>query len=246
MSLDSETRNVDPGEIARFAALASRWWDPRGEMAALHHINPTRLRYIEQAAGGLEGRRVVDVGCGGGLLSEALALRGAEVLGLDLAEASIEVARLHALETGLAQPQAALGERLRYRLCGAETLAAEQPEAFDLVCCLEMLEHVPDPAAVVAACARLLRPGGVAVFSTLNRTPKAYALAIVAAERILRLVPRGTHDYARFIRPSELEGWCRAAGLSARDLRGLRYDPLLKTATLADDLDVNYFLTCTR
>ncbi|MBI2384000.1 MAG: bifunctional 2-polyprenyl-6-hydroxyphenol methylase/3-demethylubiquinol 3-O-methyltransferase UbiG [Gammaproteobacteria bacterium] len=229
--------NVDPGEIARFEKLASRWWDPRGEMAALHHINPTRLRYIEQAAGGLKGKTVLDVGCGGGLVAEALAARGAQVTGIDMADDVLEVARLHLLESR---------QKVEYRKIAAEDLARETPNRFDLVTCLEMLEHVPKPEPVVAACARLAKPGGQIVFSTINRNPKSYALAIVGAEYLLKLVPRGTHDYAKFIRPSELDAWARAAGLEVRDVRGLRYNPLLKSAALSDDVDVNYLLHCSR
>jgi 2-polyprenyl-6-hydroxyphenyl methylase/3-demethylubiquinone-9 3-methyltransferase len=227
--------NVDPAEIARFEKVAARWWDPNGEMAPLHAINPVRTRYIEQAAGGLRGKRAVDVGCGGGLLSEALAARGADVLGLDLAEDVLEVARRHARQSKLA---------VDYRAVAAEALAAERPAAFDLVTCLEMLEHVPDPSAVVAACGQLVRPGGTVVFSTINRNPKAYALAIVAAEYLLRLIPRGTHDYARLIRPSELDRWVRAAGLEVVEIRGLTYNPLTRSAQLSDDVDVNYLMHC--
>jgi len=228
--------NVDTAEIRRFESLASRWWDPQGEMAPLHHINPLRLRYIDEACGGIAGKRAVDVGCGGGILTEGLAERGAaEALGIDLAEASLKVAELHRLESEAAT---------EYRLCSAEELADERPESFDLVCCLEMLEHVPNPASVVEACARLARPGGTIVFSTINRTPKAYALAIVGAEYVLHLLPRGTHDYARFIRPSELDAWCRAADLDSVEVRGMRYNPLLKTASLGRDSDVNYLLHC--
>lgn len=225
--------NVDEGEIRRFEALASRWWDPRGEMAALHHINPARVRYIERVSGGLRSKQALDVGCGAGLLTEALASKGAQALGIDMAEASLEVARLHGLESGV---------QAQYRKVAVEVLAAEQPASFDLVCCLEMLEHVPDPASVIAACATLVKPGGDLVFSTINRNPKAYALAIVGAEWITGLVPRGTHDYAKFIRPSELDGWCREAGLSTVEIKGLRYNPLLKSATIGNDLDVNYLL----
>jgi 2-polyprenyl-6-hydroxyphenyl methylase/3-demethylubiquinone-9 3-methyltransferase len=232
------TANVDSDEIAHFESLAARWWDPRGEMGALHVINPVRTRYIEQAAGGLKGKTALDVGCGGGLLTEALARGGAETLGVDLAAASIKVAQQHAQDQGL---------KVQYRLIGAEDLAAEQPASFDLVCCLEMLEHVPEPAAVVAACARLAKPGGTLVFSTINRTPKAYALMIVAAEYALKLVPRGTHDYAKFIRPSELDRWARAAELVPKEIVGLRYNPLLRAASLqARDVDVNYLLHCNK
>lgn len=230
--------NVDPAEIRHFDALAARWWDPSGEMGPLHALNPPRLRFVEQACGGsLRGLRAVDVGCGGGLLSEGLAARGASTLGIDLAEAALAVARAHAAPAAL---------DLEYRAIAAEGIAAEQPASFDLVCCMEMLEHVPDPASVVAACARLVRPGGTLVFSTLNRTPKSFALAIVGAEYLLGLIPRGTHEYAKFIRPSELSEWCRRARLEPMQIRGLRYNPLLKSAQLADDLDVNYLLHARR
>ena len=229
------TTNVDPGEIARFDAIAARWWDPNGEMAPLHVINPLRARYIERAASGLHGKAAVDIGCGGGLLSEALAARGAKVLGIDLAEEVLEAARHHLKESKLP---------VEYRAVTAETLADEGPAAFDLVTCLEMLEHVPDPSSVIAACAKLARPGATVVFSTINRNPKAYALAIVAAEYVLKLLPRGTHDYAKLIRPSELDRWARAAGLEVIEIRGMTYNPLLKTARLSDDCDVNYLMHC--
>jgi 2-polyprenyl-6-hydroxyphenyl methylase/3-demethylubiquinone-9 3-methyltransferase len=229
--------NVDTAEIARFDAIAARWWDPNGEMAPLHVINPVRTRYIEQAAGTLHGKAAVDIGCGGGLLSEALAARGARVTGIDLAEDLLAAARAHLKTSRLA---------VDYRLMPAEALAQEQPGAFDLVTCLEMLEHVPDPAAVVAACAQLARPGAPIVFSTINRNAKAYALAIVAAEYVLGLLPRGTHDYAKFIRPSELARWAEAAGLEVVEIRGITYNPLLKSASLSDDCDVNYLMLCRR
>lgn len=229
--------NVDADEIHRFEALAANWWNPAGEMAPLHAINPVRLRFIENAAGGLAGKRALDVGCGGGILTEALAKAGADALGIDLAAASLEVAKRHAQESGA---------KSEYRLVSTEVLAAEQAGAFDLVCCLEMLEHVPDPASVIAACAQLTRPGGSLVFSTINRNPKSFALAIVGAEYLLGLIPRGTHDYAKFIKPSELSEWCRAAELEIVKLRGLRYNPLLKSASLSDDIDVNYLLHCRR
>jgi 2-polyprenyl-6-hydroxyphenyl methylase/3-demethylubiquinone-9 3-methyltransferase len=229
--------NVDAAEIARFDQLAARWWDPRGEMAPLHVINGPRLRYIERCAGGLQGKRALDVGCGGGLLSEGLAARGATVRGIDLATDVLAAARAHAASSKLS---------IDYREIAAEALAAETPAAYDLVCCLEMLEHVPDPAATVAACAALTRSGGTLVFSTINRNPKAFALAIVGAEYVMNLVPRGTHDYAKFIRPSELDEWARAAGLEVVGVRGIRYNPLLKSATLADDVDVNYLMHCTK
>jgi 2-polyprenyl-6-hydroxyphenyl methylase / 3-demethylubiquinone-9 3-methyltransferase len=217
------TANVDDREIASFDALAARWWDPHGEMQALHVINPPRVRYIARCAGGLNNKRTVDVGCGGGLLAEALAREGAQVLGIDMAGVAVD-----------------------YRQVAAEQLAVEQAGRFDLVCCLEMLEHVPDPASVVAACARLVRPGGDVVFSTIHRNPKSFALMIVGAEYLLNLVPRGTHRYEKFIRPSELEAWARTAGLELQGLKGLRYNPLLRAATLSEDIDVNYFMHCRR
>jgi 2-polyprenyl-6-hydroxyphenyl methylase/3-demethylubiquinone-9 3-methyltransferase len=229
------TPNVDREEIARFERIAATWWDPNGEMAPLHVINPLRVRYIEQAAGALQGKAAVDVGCGGGLLTEALAARGATVTGIDLAEDVLDAARAHLRLSKLT---------VDYRAVAAEAFAAEKPASMDLVCCLEMLEHVPDPAAVVAACARLAKPGAPLVFSTINRNPKAYALAIVAAEYVLGLLPRGTHDYARLIRPSELDRWARAAGLEVVEIRGLTYNPLLKHASLSDDCDVNYLMLC--
>jgi 2-polyprenyl-6-hydroxyphenyl methylase / 3-demethylubiquinone-9 3-methyltransferase len=231
------SQNVDAGELARFDAIAARWWDPRGEMAPLHVINPLRTRYIERCAGGLQGKRVVDIGCGAGLLSEAMAERGADVLGIDLAPEVLEAARRHLAGSGL---------KVEYRSAAAEALAAEHPAGFDLVTCLEMLEHVPDPASVVAACAKLARPGASVVFSTINRNPKAYALAIVAAEYLLNLVARGTHEYAKLIRPSELDRWARAAGLEVLEIRGMTYNPLFRTARLADDCDVNYLMHCRR
>lgn len=229
--------NVDTSEIGHFDRLAATWWDPKGEMGPLHALNPPRLRFIDQACGGVKGKRALDVGCGGGILTESLAAKGAQALGIDLAQAALDVARAHAQKSNVP---------VEYRISAAEELALEQPGAFDLVCCLEMLEHVPDPASVVRACATLVKPGGDVVFSTINRNPKSFALAIVAAEYVARLIPRGTHEYAKFIRPSELSAWCRAAGLEPVALRGLRYNPLLKSASLSDDLDVNYLLHCRR
>ena len=230
-------RNVDHAEISKFEELAARWWDPNSELKTLHDINPLRLDYIDRAAG-LAGRPVLDVGCGGGILSEAMAARGAEVLGIDLGETHLKVAELHTLESGV---------EVEYRRIAVETLAAEQPDSFDVVTCMEMLEHVPDPASVVRACAQLVRPGGWVFFSTLNRNLKSYALAVVAAEYVLGMLPRGTHDYARFIRPSELDAWARAAGLTTTDITGMTYNPLTGVYRLnKGDVDVNYLMTCRR
>jgi len=223
-------RNFDPAEISKFDAAAPRWWDPEGEFRPLHDLNPTRLDYIEALAG-LAGRRVLDVGCGGGLLAEGMALRGAQVTGIDLAPEALAVARLHALESGI---------EVDYRLETVESLAETEPASFDLVTCLEMLEHVPDPAGIVASLARLSRPGGHVICSTINRNARSFALAIVGAEYLLRLLPMGTHQYGRFIRPSELTSWARAAGLDLEDLAGLAYDPLGRKARITDDVSVNY------
>jgi len=229
--------NVDPGEIAKFEALAGRWWDATGEFKPLHDINPLRLDFIDARAG-LAGRRVLDVGCGGGILAEGMAHRGAEVTGIDLGEAPLGVARLHAEESGLA---------IEYRRVSVEALAEEAPGSFDVVTCLEMLEHVPDPSSVVRACATLVKPGGQVFFSTLNRNPKALALAVVGAEYLLRMLPRGTHDYAKFIRPAELAGWCRQAGLEVREQSGLVYNPLSRRYRLhPTDVSVNYLMHCRR
>jgi 2-polyprenyl-6-hydroxyphenyl methylase / 3-demethylubiquinone-9 3-methyltransferase len=229
--------NADTAELANFHKQAATWWDPQGPMRALHHINPPRLRYIEQCTGGLQGKRALDIGCGGGLLTEGLAARGAQATGIDLAEAVLDVARQHAAQSQLA---------VDYRAISAEALAAAEPASFDLVCCLEMLEHVPDPASVITAAATLAKPGGALVFSTINRHPKAFALAVVGAEYLLNLVPRGTHDYAKFIKPSELTAWARAAGLQPLQIKGLRYNPITRIGTMHDDIDVNYFLHCTK
>jgi 2-polyprenyl-6-hydroxyphenyl methylase/3-demethylubiquinone-9 3-methyltransferase len=224
--------NVDAAELARFAAVAQRWWDPHGEMRSLHDLNPVRLAYVEQATP-LAGCTVVDVGCGGGLLSEAMAQRGALVTGLDLSRELLDVATRHAGESGVA---------VDYRLEAAEQHALGQRQSYDVVTCMEMLEHVPDPAAVVAALAELARPGGHVIVSTINRTPRAYALAVVGAEYLLRLLPRGTHSYEKFIRPSELASWARAAGLELVDVAGLEYDPFTRRARLAGDARVNYLM----
>ena len=229
--------NVDPSEIAKFSALAHRWWDPTSEFRPLHEINPLRLGHIERLVGGLQGKRVLDVGCGGGILAEAMAAKGAKVMGIDLAEKPLKVAALHQMESGSA---------VDYRLVAAEALADEMPGAFDLVTCMEMLEHVPEPASIVKACYRLAKPGGWVTFSTINRNPKSFLFAIVGAEYVLRLLPRGTHEYARFITPSELARHCRDAGLSIADLTGMTYNPLTRAYSLGRDVDVNYLLAARR
>lgn len=230
--------NVDPQELAKFSELAHRWWDPESEFRPLHQINPLRLEWIARLAGGLQDRRIVDVGCGGGILADAMSRRGADVLGIDLASKPLKVAQLHALEAGTPS--------VRYREVAAETLAAETPGAFDVVTCMEMLEHVPDPSSIVRACATLVRPGGHVFFSTLNRNPKSFLFAIVGAEYVLNLLPRGTHEYERFIRPSELARWCRDAGLELTATRGMQYNPLTRRYWLSDDTSVNYLFACRR
>ncbi|MGP9497983.1 MULTISPECIES: bifunctional 2-polyprenyl-6-hydroxyphenol methylase/3-demethylubiquinol 3-O-methyltransferase UbiG [unclassified Halomonas] len=227
--------NVDAAEVAKFEALASRWWDPKSEFKPLHEINPLRLNFIDARAG-LAGKQVLDVGCGGGILSESMAHRGAKVTGIDLGEAPLGVARLHAEESGVS---------VDYQNISVEALAAQTPGHFDVITCMEMLEHVPDPASVIRACCALVRPGGYVFFSTLNRTPKSYAFAILGAEYVLRLLPRGTHDYAKFIRPSEMAAWSRQVGLEVREQTGLTYNPLTRRYRLvADDVSVNYMMYC--
>lgn len=228
--MHQSAHNVDHAEISKFEELASRWWDPHSEFKPLHDINPLRLDYINRNAG-LEGRKVIDVGCGGGLLSEGMARLGAEVTGIDMGEAPLTVARLHQHESGV---------QVAYQRATAEQMAAENSGAFDLCACLEMLEHVPEPASVIQACADLVKPGGDVFISTINRNPKSYLFAIVGAEYLLRMLPKGTHDYAKFIRPSELERWARAAGLHLRDLTGMTYNPLTGEYKLGRDVDVNY------
>ncbi|MBV2133957.1 bifunctional 2-polyprenyl-6-hydroxyphenol methylase/3-demethylubiquinol 3-O-methyltransferase UbiG [Pseudomonas sp. MAP12] len=228
--------NVDHAEIAKFEALAHRWWDRESEFKPLHEINPLRVNWIDERVG-LAGKRVLDVGCGGGILSESMALRGATVTAIDMGEAPLAVARLHQLESGVS---------VDYRQSTAEALAAELPGQFDVVTCLEMLEHVPDPASVIAACQRLVKPGGQVFFSTINRNPKAYLLAIVGAEYLLKMLPRGTHDFKKFIRPSELGAWCRGSGLEVKNIVGLTYNPLSKTYKLGSDVDVNYMIQTLR
>lgn len=234
--MTATTPNVDPSEIAKFEALASRWWDPHSEFKPLHDINPLRLNWIDERAG-LAGKTVLDVGCGGGILSESMARRGATVTGIDMGAAPLSVARLHLLESG---------QKVDYRQIPVEQLAAECPASFDVVTCLEMLEHVPDPAAVVKACFNLVKPGGQVFFSTINRNPKAYTFAILGAEYILRMLPRGTHDYAKFIKPSELAGWIRTAGLDMADITGLHYNPLTRRYWLGTNVDVNYMIAAYR
>ena len=234
-TVERNESNVDQAELAKFSALADRWWDPAAEFRPLHDINPLRLDYLDDHAGGLAGKRIADVGCGGGILTEALARRGAQVTGLDLSDKALGVARLHAAGAALA---------IDYRLQSVESLAAEQPATFDVVACMEMLEHVPHPQQAVAACASLLKPGGLAVFSTINRNPKSYLFAVIGAEYVLRLLPRGTHDYARFIKPSELSRHARAAGLDPFHITGMTYQPLTKRYRLEADTSVNYLVAC--
>jgi 2-polyprenyl-6-hydroxyphenyl methylase/3-demethylubiquinone-9 3-methyltransferase len=228
--------NADPAELEKFGDLAHRWWDPNSEFKPLHDINPLRLDWID-AAIGLAGKRVLDVGCGGGLLSEGMADRGAEVTGIDLSEKPLGVARLHLLESG---------QKVDYRMISAEHMADEMPGAFDAVTCLEMLEHVPDPASIVASCARLVKPGGQVFFSTLNRNPKSYLLAVIGAEYVLQMLPKGTHDFARFIKPSELSRWCKQCGLEPAELTGMTYNPLTRYYALGSDTDVNYLIRAVR
>ncbi len=228
-------QNLDPQEIRKFEALASRWWDPNSEFRPLHEINPLRMNYIAGLMNPAD-KKALDVGCGGGILTETLCHYGAEVTGIDMADAALAVARLHLRDSGL---------EIDYRKSTPEQLAGEQPEEYELLTCMEMLEHVPDPASVVAACRRLLKPGGLAIFSTINRNPKSWLFAIVGAEYILRLLPRGTHEYAKLIKPSELAGWCRAAGLDLEAQIGMGYNPITKKYFLQPSLDVNY-IACFR
>ena len=228
--------NVDPAELEKFSNLAHRWWDPQGEFRPLHEINPLRLGWIDRHAQ-LNGKVVLDVGCGGGILTEAMTQLGAQATGIDLSDKALKVAQLHLHESGL---------KISYEKVSAEDFAARHAGEFDVVTCMELLEHVPEPASMVAACARLARPGGQVFFSTINRNPKAYLFAVVGAEYVLKLLPKGTHDYARFIKPSELARWCRAAGLRAEELMGMTYNPLTRAYRLGSDCDVNYLLRCTK
>lgn len=229
--------NVDPNEINKFNKIASRWWDTNSEFKPLHEINPLRLNYIDQHSNGLKDKNIIDVGCGGGILSESMAMRGANVTGIDMGETPLSVARLHSLEMGV---------ELDYRQITAEQMAEEHAGQFDIVTCMEMLEHVPSPESVIQACSKLVKPGGQVFFSTINRNPKSYMLAILGAEYILNMIPKGTHEYAKFIKPSELETQARQAELEVKDMAGLTYNPLFQTYKLGQDVDVNYMMHFTR
>ena len=233
----TEALNADPAELAKFSALAHRWWDPESEFRPLHQINPLRLDWISAMAP-LQGKRVLDIGCGGGILADSMARKGANVLGIDLSTKALKVAQLHALEAGT--------PNVEYREISAEACALEQPNGFDVVTCMEMLEHVPDPASIVRAAAALVKPGGHLFFSTLNRNPKSYLFAVIGAEYILRMLPRGTHDYGKFITPAELSQFVRQAGLQVDGLKGLTYNPLTKIYSLNSDTSVNYMVACTK
>lgn len=228
--------NVDLAEVAKFDELASSWWDPEGQSKPLHEINPLRLAFIAERTQ-LKQAKAIDVGCGGGILTEALVKSGADTIGIDMGEMTLNIAKLHALEAGL---------NIKYQLTTAEAMAEKHPQSFDIVTCMEMLEHVPDPQAIIHACATMSKPGGDLFFSTLNRSPKAYLLAIIGAEYIAKMLPKGTHDYARFIRPAELARSCREAGLHVYDIRGISYNPLTRRYKLSRDVDVNYLVHCRR
>lgn len=232
----TQSLNVDPAELEKFAALAHRWWDKNSEFKPLHAINPLRLNFIDNKVG-LHGKRVLDVGCGGGILSESMAEKGAEVTGIDLGEKALKVAKLHQLESGA---------KVDYRLLAVEDLAKEQPASFDVVTCMEMLEHVPDPASVVHACAQLVKPGGSVFFSTINRNPKAYLFAVVGAEYLLNMLPKGTHEYEKFIKPSELSAWARQADLTIGELKGMSYNPFTQHYSFGADISVNYLIHTTK
>jgi 2-polyprenyl-6-hydroxyphenyl methylase/3-demethylubiquinone-9 3-methyltransferase len=232
--METTSLNADPAELRKFSELAHRWWDPESEFRPLHEINPLRLDWIDGRAA-LHGKRAIDIGCGGGILSEGMASRGAEVTGVDLSERALGVARLHLYESG---------QQVDYRQIAAEQVAANEPESFDVVTCMEMLEHVPDPSSTVAACAKLAKPGASVFFSTLNRNPKSYLFAVIGAEYVLRMLPRGTHEYARFIKPSELARMARDAGLIVEEVIGMSYNPLTKRYWLGRNTDVNYLMRC--
>jgi 2-polyprenyl-6-hydroxyphenyl methylase/3-demethylubiquinone-9 3-methyltransferase len=228
----TQSLNVDPAELEKFAALAHRWWDKNSEFKPLHAINPLRLNFIDEAVG-LNGKRVLDVGCGGGILSESMAERGADVMAIDLGEKALKVAKLHQLESG---------SKVDYQLIAVEALASQQPASFDVVTCMEMLEHVPDPAAIIDACAKLVKPGGSVFFSTINRNPKAYLFAVIGAEYVLNMLPKGTHEYEKFIKPSELSAWARSSDLTVNELKGMSYNPLTQHYSLGSDISVNYLV----
>lgn len=230
--MTSASHNVDPNEIRKFEELAFRWWDTESEFKPLHDINPLRLNYIDDRAR-LQGKKVIDIGCGGGILAESMARRGASVTGIDMGETPLSVARLHALESQVT---------VDYRQISAEEMAAEAAGQFDVVTCMEMLEHVPDPSSVIASCANLVKPGGDIFFSTINRNPKAFMLAIFGAEYVMNMLPKGTHEYGKFIKPSELERWARSVGLELRNISGMTYNPLFQSYRLGKDVDVNYLM----
>lgn len=234
-SSNDSNANIDQAELNKFSVLASQWWDPTGKFRPLHDINPLRLSLIDHTSGGVKGKRAIDIGCGGGLVSEGLARMGAQVIGVDMASKALAVAKLHALEANIV---------VDYQEATAEAMAADGPEQFDVVTCLEMLEHVPDPASVVAACAKLAKPGATLYFSTISRTPKAYALTVLGAEYILGLLPKGTHEYAKFIKPSELISFTRSAGLQLVEMRGMDYNPFTHVAKWKADTTVNYLIVC--
>lgn len=230
--------NVDPNEIKKFEDLAHRWWDRNSEFKPLHEINPLRLDYIDKHAGGLKGKKIIDVGCGGGILAESMALRGADTLGIDMGTAPLSVAELHALEAGV--------DNVIYEKVTVEELATEQASTYDVVTCMEMLEHVPDPGSIIKACSDLVKPGGKVFFSTINRNPKSFVFAIVGAEYVLSLLPKGTHEYAKFIRPCELEGWSREADLHLENITGMTYNPIFQSYKLGNDVSVNYIMCCSK
>ena len=232
----TNTINADPAELQKFSDLAHRWWDPESEFKPLHDINPLRINYIAERIK-VKNSQIIDIGCGGGLISEALAALGAQVTGIDLSERALAVAKLHLKESGL---------QVDYRKIAAEEMATQKPAAFDAVTCLEMLEHVPDPAKTISACAQLVKPGGPVFFSTINRNPKAYLFAVIGAEYILKMLPKGTHDYSKFIKPSELSRWCREAGLEVKEIIGMNYHPLNKQYSLGNDISVNYLIHAVR